>query len=135
MINAQRLGQMKRGAALVNTCRGPVVDEAALVAALRSGQVGAAGLDVFEEEPIGPDHPFIGLDQVILTPHSASQSVEGAATLRRRVIEIGAAVALGALPERKVVVDKKLYDRIAALPETKDVPRAEDIKDTIPVQP
>lgn len=133
MINAERLSQMKRGAALVNTCRGPVVDEPALVEALRSGQVGAAGLDVFEEEPISPDHPLAAMEQVILTPHSASQSVEGVAQLRRRVIEIGAEVALGALPERKVVVNKALYDRVAALPETKDVPRGEDIKHTIPL--
>lgn len=132
MINAERLRQMKRGAALVNTCRGPVVDEPALVEALRSGQIGAAGLDVFEEEPISPEHPLATMEQVILTPHSASQSVEGVAQLQRRVIELGAEVALGALPERKVVVNKALYDRVAALPEIKGVPRGEDVKHTIP---
>lgn len=132
MINAERLSQMKRGAALVNTCRGPVVDEPALVEALRSGQIGAAGLDVFEEEPISPEHPLATMEQVILTPHSASQSVEGVAQLQRRVIELGAEVALGALPERKVVVNKALYDRVAALPEIKGVPRGEDVKHTIP---
>jgi lactate dehydrogenase-like 2-hydroxyacid dehydrogenase len=84
---------MKRGAVLINTCRGPVVDEAALTAALSSGHLGGAGLDVFDPEPIGPDHPFVAMEQVILTPHAASQSVEGAAQLRRRVAEITASVA------------------------------------------
>lgn len=123
LMNADRLARMKAGATLINTCRGPVVDEAALTAALRSGHLGAAGLDVFEQEPIGPDHPLAGMGQVILTPHAASQSVEGAAQLRRRVAEITASVVGGALPERKVVVNKTLYDRIAALPELAGVPR------------
>lgn len=124
LINAERLAQMKPGAVLINTCRGPVVDEAALVAALTSGHLGGAGLDVFDPEPIGPDHPFVTMEQVILTPHAASQSVEGAAQLRRRVAEISAAVAGGALPERKVVVNKALYDRLTTLPELANVPRA-----------
>jgi D-3-phosphoglycerate dehydrogenase / 2-oxoglutarate reductase len=124
LMNGRRLARMKPGAALINTCRGPVVEEAALVASLRSGHLGGAGLDVFEREPIGPDHPLVDMEQVILTPHAASQSVEGAAQLRRRVAEIAASVASGALPERKVVVNKTLYDRLAALPELANVPRS-----------
>ena len=125
LMSAERFARMKRGAVLVNTCRGPVVDEPALVEALRSGHLRGAGLDVFEREPIGADHPLASLEQVILTPHAASQSVEGAQQLRRRAQEIATSVALGGLPERKVVVNKALYDRIAAMPELANVPRVE----------
>ena len=124
LMNAERLAQMKQGAVLINTCRGPVVDEMALTAALRSGHLVGAGLDVFEQEPIDQSHPLVAMEQVILTPHAASQSVEGAAQLRRRVAEITASVAGGALPERKVVVNKALYDRVAGLPDLANVPRA-----------
>ncbi len=123
LMSTERLAKMKRGAVLVNTCRGPVVDEVALADALRSGHLAGAGLDVFEHEPIGRDHPLAQLEQVILTPHAASQSVEGMQQARRRVGEIAISVALGGLPERKVVINKALYDRLAALPELASVPR------------
>lgn len=65
---------MKETAYFVNTCRGPVVDEAALIKALDDGEFAGAGLDVFEEEPTSPDNPLLKMDNVIATPHSAGSS-------------------------------------------------------------
>ena len=74
LINAERLGWMKRTAILVNTSRGPVVDSMALVDALRDGVIAGAGLDVTDPEPLPADHPLVGLDNCLVVPHIASAS-------------------------------------------------------------
>lgn len=69
LLDARRLGLMKPGVLLINTARGALVDEVALVAALQQGRLGGAGLDVFATEPLPPDHPLTRLENVVLSPH------------------------------------------------------------------
>jgi glyoxylate reductase len=76
MIGAGELALMKRDAVLINTARGGVVDQEALLQALREDRIGGAGLDVFASEPLAPDHPLLSLDNVIVAPHLGSATVE-----------------------------------------------------------
>ena len=87
MIGRRELELMKPGALLINTSRGAVVDSAALVAALESGHLGGAGLDVFEVEPLPADHPILRCQQVVLTPHAADQTPEGVELLNQGAVE------------------------------------------------
>jgi len=84
LMNAAALAKMKKGAYLINTARGPLVDETALIAALDSGQIGGAALDVVATEPLAKDSPLIGRDNVILTPHTAFYSVEALEELQTK---------------------------------------------------
>ena len=86
MISGRELGLMKPGALLVNGGRGELVDTAALVDALSSGHLGGAGLDVFDQEPLPPDHPILSCEQVVLTPHIADQTPEGIESLNEGVV-------------------------------------------------
>jgi phosphoglycerate dehydrogenase-like enzyme len=87
LIGARELGLMKPGAILVNTARGAVVEQAALVDALQSGRLGGAGLDVYEREPLPADHPIRACEQVVLTPHNADQTPEGSDLLSAGVVD------------------------------------------------
>ena len=71
IVNSNTLSMMKPTAILINTSRGPVVDETALINALEEGLIAAAGLDVFEKEPVDPDNPLLRMDNVVATPHMA----------------------------------------------------------------
>ena len=84
LMNASAFAKMKNGACLINTARGPLVDEAALVTALDSGHLGGAALDVAATEPLPKDSPLLGRDNVILTPHTAFYSVEALEELQSK---------------------------------------------------
>lgn len=87
LVNAARLAHMKPGAAIVNVARGPVIDEAALVEALRSRRIRGAVLDVFDTQPLARDHPFLSLDNVILTPHAAGITAESMKNMSKGAAE------------------------------------------------
>jgi len=87
-LSAERIARMKPGVILVNTARGALVDEAALIAALQSGHIRHAGLDVFHTEPLKTDHPLAKIPNVTLTAHAAFRTLEASMTLLRRAIDI-----------------------------------------------
>jgi D-3-phosphoglycerate dehydrogenase len=87
-LDAARIARMKPGAVLVNTARGALVDEAAMIAALQSGHIRHAGLDVFHNEPLQADHPLARLENVTLSAHAAFRTLEASMTLLRRAIDI-----------------------------------------------
>jgi D-3-phosphoglycerate dehydrogenase len=84
LIDAAAMARMKPGGVIINTARGGLIDEPALADALRSGHLRGAGLDVFEEEPPAADHPLMGIDNVLLSPHAAAGTAEAA---RRMAVE------------------------------------------------
>jgi phosphoglycerate dehydrogenase-like enzyme len=87
MIDAAALAAMKRGSVLINTARGPLVDEAALCEALTSGHLRGAGLDVFSREPVGADDAVLRLPNVVVTPHLAWLTTETLERSLRVIIE------------------------------------------------
>jgi D-3-phosphoglycerate dehydrogenase len=92
-LGRERLAQMRQGAILVNTARGAVVDEAAMIEALRTGQLAHAALDVFVDEPLPPGHPLATLENVTLSAHSAFRTPEASENLIRRALDIACKVA------------------------------------------
>lgn len=106
LIGRKELALLKPGALVINTARGPVIDESALVDALASGHLGGAGLDTFETEPLPADNPLLTMNNVILTPHVAGVTRDAA----RRVATITAqniidAIAAKPLPRNNIIVD------------------------------
>ena len=105
MIGRREFALMKPGSLIVNTARGPVIDEPALIEALKSGHIGGAGLDTFETEPLPADSPLLALDNVILTPHVAgvtrNAALQVATITARNVVD---ALAGRPLPQGNVVV-------------------------------
>jgi len=87
-LSAERIARMKPGVIYVNTARGALADEAALIEGLKSGHIRHAGLDVFHSEPLKPDHPLTKLPNVTLTAHAAFRTLEASMTLLRRAVDI-----------------------------------------------
>lgn len=98
LFNADTFGKMKQGACLINTARGPLINEPALIAALDSGNLGGAALDVVASEPLASDSPLLGRPNVILTPHTAFYSVEALEELQNKCASDVARVLSGEKP-------------------------------------
>jgi D-3-phosphoglycerate dehydrogenase len=96
IIDRARMAQMKRGVILINTARGALIHEAALIEGLRSRYIGQAGLDVFHAEPLKPDHPLALMENVTLSSHAGFRTLEASMTLMRRAIDIVRAITEGA---------------------------------------
>ena len=99
LIGARELAMMKKSAVIINTCRGPVIDENALYKALKDRQIAAAGLDVMVEEPPSPNHPLFTLPNVTLTPHSAGPTWENWTARVRNGFDNIERVAAGRAPK------------------------------------
>ena len=110
-IDAAALNLMRPTAYLVNPSRGPVVDEQALIAALRAGKIAGAGIDVYEQEPLLVENPLLSMENVICTPHVAGSSEVGWEIIRRRAGEEAARVLRGMRPE--VVVNPEVLGRMS----------------------
>jgi D-3-phosphoglycerate dehydrogenase len=98
MLSWEQFARVKPGLVLVNTARGPIVHEEALIKALQDGRVWAAGLDVTEQEPLPPDSPLLRMDNVTLTPHISANSPEARHDLYRLICEVAGDVVQGRIP-------------------------------------
>ncbi len=93
ILGTEQLARLRPGAILVNTARGALVDEAAMIALLRAGRIGHAALDVFDTEPLPATHPLVSLPNVTLSAHSAFRTPEASETLLRRALDIAKEIA------------------------------------------
>lgn len=113
LMNAGLIARMRPHALLINVSRGPVVDDEALIAALREGRLGGAALDVFAEQPLPPDHPYFGFANVIITPHMAGITEDSMMRMGLGAAEQTLQVLRGELPSnlRNVAVVERYRQR------------------------
>ena len=102
LINQERLERMKNTAVILNTARGPIVDQDALVEAIKNGSIRGACLDVLEKEPVKLEDEILKLDNVVITPHAAFNSVEAKERLHMRVCETAYEILTGGIPQNIV---------------------------------
>jgi D-3-phosphoglycerate dehydrogenase len=112
LIGQREFGKMEKNPILINTSRGPIIDENALIQALVKGQISGAGLDVLEKEPPDPQNPLLEMENVVLSPHVSFYSVESISELKRRTAENVSAVLLGKWP--KSVVNREVMGQTRA---------------------
>jgi len=110
MISNEQFNKMKKEAFIINTSRGPIIDEKALINALEEGKIAGAGLDVLEVEPIDPNNPLLKMNNVILTPHAAFNSVEAEVELKRKTAQNVADVLSGYYPT--YLVNKEVKEKV-----------------------
>ena len=103
LIGARELGLMKQGALVINVARGGMIDTDALIAALNTGHLGGAAIDVYDQEPLPANHPLLECEQVILTPHCADMTPEGVELLNEGAVDNIIAFLEGT-PQNVVVV-------------------------------
>jgi phosphoglycerate dehydrogenase-like enzyme len=115
LVDERLIGLMKRSAYLVNTARGPIIDERALTRALQERRIAGAGLDVFEQEPTPRDNPLLALDSVIVTPHAICFTDECMRRLAESAFRASVAVAHGRVPPYVVNPDVLRHPRLASL--------------------
>jgi D-3-phosphoglycerate dehydrogenase len=113
MISTRELNLMKPTAYLINTSRGPVIDEEALIKALKEKKIAGAGLDVFAKEPINLDNPLLKFDNVIVTPHCAGNSKEALEATSLAVGEEVARILKGQVPRN--LVNRKQLEEVGSL--------------------
>ncbi len=114
LIGAAQLARMKPTAYLINVARGPIVDEAALIAALHAGRIAGAGLDVFEQEPVGPSNPLLAMDNTIVTPHALCWTDECFGAIANSALSDIAAAIAGRRPRFVVNPEVLAHPRVAA---------------------
>jgi D-3-phosphoglycerate dehydrogenase len=107
LISAEQLALLPRGAVLINTARGPLVDENALFASLESGHIAGAGIDVWEREPVAADHPLFRHPRVVATPHMAAYTNEGRRKSHVAAAELVLQALQGEVPA--TLVDVKVW--------------------------
>ena len=119
LLGTEQFARMKKDAVLINTARGPIVNEAALIEALQSGQIAGAALDVFEKEPLSADSPLISMDNVILTSHSIAWTEELFRDMGRIDCEGALAIYRGEIPAHvvnpQVLQNPRFVDKLARL--------------------
>jgi len=111
LVGARQFALMKPGANFINTARGPIVDEKALLEALSTNRIAGAGIDVFEQEPVSPDNPLLKLENIIVTPHHICLTDECIGTVAASVFGACRDLAAGRVP--KYVVNQEVLGKVA----------------------
>jgi D-3-phosphoglycerate dehydrogenase / 2-oxoglutarate reductase len=112
MINASSIARMRKGAWIINTSRGGLIDEAAMIDALRSGQLGGAALDVHESEPMPQIHPLFAMKNVVLTPHVSGASIQSTARAHAQAARNVLAALDGKDIDPRMIVNTEVLRRV-----------------------